>query len=236
MILKASAANGASSWAGLLELHVQGQAELLNHRLIQLTRLTSALGLGLVVPTAVFTPTLVGLWVGPERYGGHLLTAATAGYVWAFGLVSLWGWPILAIGRYDLALRAMAVGVPVNLGVSVAGAIWLGPAGPAIGSAISFGLVYSWMNPLFLRQLYGTPMRGLSVAALGPLTLAIPYTAALVVAVANAPPLPPDVPVASRWVVVATGIAAAGGGYLALAWFLVLPPSDRRELLDRVRR
>jgi O-antigen/teichoic acid export membrane protein len=225
---------GTAVWPALAELHHRGEAERFNRRLTQLTRWTGVLGFALIVPLAAATRPFVGLWVGSDRYGGDLLVAATAGYVWAHTVAALWGWPLVTTGRVRSVLPIYFVGIPLNVAVSVGGSLWIGVAGPALGSAVSVATVWLWWLPRLLRREFGTPLRPLAGAVVRPVFLGAPLAVGLFLLSAEFPVDELAIPVWARWVVLAGAMAAVFAAYLVLAWFLVLPREDRDDLRARV--
>ena len=190
----------------------------------------------LISPAMALTPDFVRLWVGVERYGGDLLTVWTAGYVWVSTLVSLWGWPIITTGKLRVLLPSLMVGTVLNVGVSIACTIWFGVAGPAIGSSVTFALVYAWWLPVILRLEFGTPLRPLARAVAGPVLVALPLAAGVFSFVAAFPIQELAIPVWARWLVLAGQMVSAVLIYSLLAWFLVLTLEDRKELRARLFR
>jgi O-antigen/teichoic acid export membrane protein len=225
---------GAAAWAALAELYHQGQTERFNHRLTQLTRWTGVLGFALIVPLVAATRPFVGLWVGPGRYGGDLLVAATATYVWAHTAAALWTWPLVTTGRVRAVLPVYFVGIPLIVALSVSGSLWLGVAGPALASAVGVGTVWLWWLPRLLRREFGTPLRPLARAVIGPALLGLPLAAGSYFLSAQFPVNELAIPVWARWVVLAGAMAVAAVVYFVLAWFLVLPREDRDVLRARV--
>jgi len=225
---------GTAAWAALAELHHRGDAERFNRRLTQLTRWTGVLGFAMIVPLAAATRPFVGLWVGSGRYGGDLLVVATAAYAWAHTVAALWGWPLITTGRVRSVLPIYFVGIPLNVAVSVGGSLWVGVAGPALGSAVSVATVWLWWLPQLLRREFGTPLRPLAGAVAGPALLGVPLAAGVYLLSAGFPVDELAVPVWGRWLVLAAGAGAASAAYLLLAWFLVLPRGDRSDLRAQV--
>lgn len=225
---------GAASWAGLAELDHSGRSELFNRRLIQLTRATGVFAFALIVPMAAAGRAFVSLWVGESRYGGDPLVAATAAYVWVHALAALWGWPLITTGRVRIVLPIYLVGIPLNVAISVGGALHWGVAGPALGSALSIALVWIPWLPLLLRREFGTPLRPLALAVLGPAALGVPCAAAFFAAARAYPVEALDAPEPVRWLALGGGMATVTIAYSALAWALILPREDRAEIRARV--
>jgi O-antigen/teichoic acid export membrane protein len=225
---------GSATWGALAEMHHQGQAERFNHRLTQLTRLTGVFAFLLLVPIAAATESFVGLWVGPERFGGGLLVLSTAAFVWIHTLSALLGWPLITTGRVRSVLPIYFVGIPLNVAVSVFGSLWIGVAGPALGSAVSLAAVWFWWLPWLLRCEFGTPLRAVARAVAAPAAIGIPLGVALYLLAARFPIH--DLPISSwgRWCVLIGSMAIAALAYFILAWFFVLPREDRDELRSRM--
>jgi O-antigen/teichoic acid export membrane protein len=227
---------GSAAWAALAELYHQGQGDQFNHRLTQLTRWTGVFAFALLVPTVAAAQLFVELWVGAERFGGHLLVVATATYVWVHTLSALWGWPLVTTGRVRAVLPIYFLGIPLNVAISIAGAIHIGVAGPALGSAIGTAAVWMWWLPLLLRRTFDTPLRPLARAAAGPALLGLPLIAATFFLFKSLPMDWWGLPVWSRWFALGGLMMAAATIYGVPAWFLVLPREDRVEIRARVFR
>ena len=225
-----------STWAALVELHHQGRVADMNRRICQLTLISGVMSGGLLVPVAVANASFVRLWVGADRYGGDWLTVLTVVFAWSQNSVAIWGWVIHGTGNVRRMIPCSLVGAGVNLGVSVLGTWWLGPIGPALGSAVQYGVVMTVWLPLILRGQFGTPVRKVWAAVLRPAIVAIAYALALVLLAEVLPPYRPDSPRWACWLGLAAWLAAAAGGYLILAWFMVLSTDDRRVLTGRIWR
>ena len=227
---------GSSSWAALAELSHSGQSDLFNRRVVQLTRLTGAFGFALIAPMAAATRPFVTLWVGESRYGGDPLVGATAAYVWVHALAALWGWPLLTTGRVRTLLPMYCIGVPLTVALSVGGSLVWGIAGPALGSAVGVALVWIPWLPFLLRREFGTPLRPLVAAALGPAIVGVPFAAGLFALVSAFPPGDFDIPTWAKWLVLGSGMAAGTMVYSTFAWLLILPREDRDEIRRRLSR
>ena len=227
---------GGATWAGLVELHHRGDKEGFVRGLIQVTRLTSTLGAGLLLPIAVWNRDLIGLWVGPDQYAGPAVTWLAAGNAWGLAVLGLWAWPLTGTGQTRAVLPIIALGAAVNLIVSTAATAAFGQPGPLVGTALSFALVNWWGLLLTLRRQFGIPPRSLVRAAAGPALVAAPYGSLLVLFASNVPAYDPGWPRWACWLALAAWLAAAAGGYLILAWFLVLSTDDRRVLTGRIWR
>ena len=227
---------GSSSWAALAELSHSGQSALFNRRLVQLTRLTGAFGFALIAPMAAATRPFVSLWVGEARFGGDALIGATAVYVWVHALAALWGWPLVTTGRARSLLPIYCIGVPLNVALSVGGSLAWGIAGPAFGSAVGIALVWIPWLPFLLRREFGTLVRPLAAAVLGPALVGVPFAIGLFALTSAFPPDELDIATWAKWLVLGTGMTTATLVYSAIVWMLILPREDRDEIRRRVFR
>ena len=225
---------GGATWAALAELHLRGDTERMNDRLIVLTRVTALMACGLLLPIAAATPSFVHLWVGPVGYGGAGLVVTTVTWTCLHGLIALWAWPLMATGHVRSVLPVMIVGAVVNVAISVVATERLGVIGPALGTLANYALVAIWWLPLLLRGRFGTPIRALVAAVIGPAALAVPYGAGLFLLSNVFPADGLAIPNWGRWCVLGVVVVVAVTAYFVLAWFLVLPHEDRTELRARL--
>jgi O-antigen/teichoic acid export membrane protein len=226
---------GGATWAGLVDLHFRGERELFVLRFTQLTRLTAIVGAGLLLPVAVWNRSLIGLWVGSDRYAGEAVTWLTAWTAWGQAVVAFWLWPMVATGRVRATLPAILCSTAINLGVSLSATAALGLPGPLIGTAVASAGVTWWWTLLLLKRHFGVQPRLLLGALAAPAMLAVAYGSALVVVARVFPAYGHDWPRWAGLLAVAGWLAAASGGYFVLAWFLALPESDRAEWVGRMR-
>ena len=226
---------GGSTWAGLIDLHFRGEQEVFVRRFAQLTRLTAALGAGLLMPLAVWNRDLIVLWVGSDRYAGVWVTWLAGANAWVLGILSVWTWPLTGAGLVRVTLPAIVCSTAVNLGVSFAATAAVGLPGPLIGTAAAFAGVQWWWTLLLLRRHFSVPPRLLLEAVAGPVSLAVPHGIILVVLAKVLPAYGRDWPRWAALLAVAGWLAAASGGYFVLAWFLAFPAADRAELVGRLR-
>jgi O-antigen/teichoic acid export membrane protein len=218
---------GGHTWASLAELYHQGKHDLLNARLVELTRMTAVLTLAGIIPTAVFAAPFVRLWVGAEQYAGDLVPWLAAGNAFLLALLSVWSYLFTGTGFLRHLLPLQVVQTVVNVCLSLL-ATWLfGMPGPLLGTFIAMTCVYLWWEPLLLRKHYGTPLRPLAGAVLRPLCVAVPYAVALRALAVAYPP--------ANWLALAAALAAAALAYLPLAWFLALDSQERRDWWHRGR-
>ena len=226
---------GGATWAGLIDLHFRGERELFVRRFALLTRMTAALGAGLLIPVAMWNRDLIVLWVGSDRYAGVWVTWLAAANAWVFGVVSVWTWQLTAAGLVRATLPAILCSTAVDLGVSLAATAAVGLPGPLIGTTAAFAGINWWWTLLLLHRHLSVSPRLLLAAVVGPGLLAIPYGAGLVVLAKVLPAYDPSWPRWASLLAVAGRLAAASGGYLVLAWFLAFPATDRDEWVGRFR-
>jgi O-antigen/teichoic acid export membrane protein len=226
---------GGATWAGMIDLHFRGHQEVFVRRLAQLTRLTAVLGAGLLVPVAAWNRDLIGLWVGPAQYAGPVVTWLAAANAWMLGVLGVWGWPLNAAGLARALLPAVVTSTAINLGVSLAATAAVGPPGPLVGTAAAFLLVSWWWTLRLLRVYFGVSPGTLLRPLVRPVALAVPYGAGLVLLVEAVPAYDPGWPKWAGLLALCGWLAAAAGGYLALAWFAALPADDRAEWAGRLR-
>jgi O-antigen/teichoic acid export membrane protein len=218
---------GNASWAGLAELHVQGQTDVFNRRLVELTRYVAVLGFAVLIPIASYNLAFVSLWIGSQRYGGDLLTILAACNAMLAALLSLWGWCINGTGGAPLLMKALVVQTIINVACSVGFTFAFGMVGPLLGTTVAFLAVSAWFIPRLMTVMFGTSSIQLATAVGVPALLAIPCGALTWwVSRAYGP---------SGWFGIAYHMAAAATIYLALSWLLVLDRGERSDLMARFR-
>lgn len=211
---------GQATWAGLAELHGQGEYELFRARVLELTRLTSCASLIALIPITAYNHRILSLWVGDANYGGSFLNFLTAFNTWAWSVSALWGWTLVGTGVIG---RWMPFGVSfmvVNLCASIALTLTYGMVGPAAGSAVSFIVVNSWALPIVLQRAFGVSARELIGEALRPFIWGIPYGTFLWKMAASQPE--------ASWLSIGIQVTGSVIGGTALAWVLTLDQEDRR--------
>ena len=218
---------GNATWAGLIELHAQGQEATFALRLAELTGMISglgAIGLGLV---AVYNPHFIARWVGEGNYAGDAVTLLACVNAWALAVFSLWGWLLSGtgnIGRWvPYALWFMAL----NVLVSVASTLTWGLVGPLLGTLVGFGAVHAWGMPRVLKQIFGLSASDLWRPALIPLLWALPYVGVWWL-IANRQ-------ASLGWPQLIGELAVSGAGGLALWWYLGLGANGRTVWRERLQ-
>jgi O-antigen/teichoic acid export membrane protein len=216
---------GNASWAAFAELHFQGRRELFNQRLIELTRVVAVFGSAVLTPIAVYNRYFIGLWVGPEHYGGDWVGIVSSMNALLLSLFSLWGWCFSGTGRLPLLLPAFLIQTVINVGLSLHLARTLGLIGPLLGTFLGFVAVSLWYLPKLLRQEFGTPLTQLFKAVVSPLMLAVPYSVALWWIASVYPPV--------GWFELGGQLATAVLAYLAFWWLAMLDRDQRARVAER---
>ena len=150
---------GNGTWAGLVELHAQGDALTFRARLLELTGLVSGLGLAVLGPITVFNQQFVQHWLGLDSYAGDAVTLLACLNAWLWSIFSLWGWPISGAGKIAVWAPYSVAFLAVNLAVSIAGALRFGMVGPLLGTLSAFVSVNLWAMPLVLEKCFGVRPR-----------------------------------------------------------------------------
>lgn len=218
---------GNATWAGLVELHAQGQDENFRARLLELTSLVSSLSICVLGPIAAYNHFFIERWVGAANFAGGAVSILACVNVWFWAVFSLWGWPINGTGNVRRWVPYAIAFAAVNLVVSIVGVIKFGLVGPLAGTLAGFVLVQSWAMTMVLGRLFGFRASGLWRAALSPFLWGAPFLVLLWVAVRWHAP--------NGWVMLLAEMAAAGALGLALWWVFGLPAERRSMWWGRVK-
>jgi O-antigen/teichoic acid export membrane protein len=227
---------GNAAWAGLAELHARGQRETFLRRLVELTGLLAVLGVAALGPIVAYNRRFFELWVPREAYGGDAVILVASANTLLLALFTLWTWCFIGTGQVRRVVPLAAAMAAINLAASVSLTWWLGLIGPLLGTLVSFVAVYLWGLPLLLRRTFGAPVRELAAALARPLACGVPYVLALRwLAHVHTPPW--------GWAGLIAEMGAAALAFLALAWRVLLSPTDRDRwrlrlalILPRIRR
>jgi O-antigen/teichoic acid export membrane protein len=218
---------GNATWAGLVELHAQGQDENFRARLLELTALVSSLSICALGPIAAYNHHFIARWVGEGNYAGDAVTLLACTNIWFWSVFSLWGWPVSGTGNIRKWVPYAIAGAALNLLVSIVGVLRFGLVGPLAGTLAGFVLVQSWAMTRVLGQLFGMKGSGLWRAALMPFIWGVPLVAGLwYIGHRHVP---------NGWLMLLGEMAAAGLLGLALWWVFGLPAERRSMWWGRVR-
>jgi O-antigen/teichoic acid export membrane protein len=215
----------AASWAGLAELYSRGERDTFQRRVVELTSVNCVLAIACLVPIAVFNCTFVSMWVGASRFGGQRMTLFAVMNAFLSSLLSLWGWVFIGTGAVRRIVRPLLLQTLFNFAASVLLTKPLGAVGPLIGTLIGFTVVTAWYLPVQLHRTFGISARKLVAAVAKPVVLGVPYVIGLWLFERTHHP--------SGWIALAGEMLLAALLYLALAWWLVLTPDDRKMWRER---
>ena len=211
---------GSAAWAGLAELYARGELGTFRRRLIELTNMVAILGVAILGPIVAYNRHFFALWVPSQSYGGDLVVLVAAANALLLGLSSLWNWCFVGTGQVRLVLPLVVAGSVLNLAASVSLTWWFrSMSGPLLGTTLAALAVNLWIMPLLLRQTFGVSLRALARAVATPLAWGVLYTSGLWwLANIHTP---------RGWLGLAAETGLAALGFLALAWFVLLNPTDR---------
>lgn len=170
---------GNASWAGLVELYVQGQTGRFCSRLSELTALVSALAIIALGPIAAYNHHFIALWLGPDTFAGESVNNIACVNIWMWSISSLWTWPISGAGHITEWVPYALWFTAVNVVVSIGATSLIGISGPLVGTFTAFILVHSWALPRVLGKLFHPSLSALWKPALAPLAWGAPYGALL---------------------------------------------------------
>jgi O-antigen/teichoic acid export membrane protein len=229
-VLAQSQLRGLSSatWAGLVELYAHGEFAGFRLRLLQLTSLTSGLGLAILGPILTYNRSFIRFWVGQDVYAGELVTALTCLNIFLWSIFVLWGWMLLGTGHIRRWLPYSIASTIVNVSVSICGTFTLGVVGPLIGSAAGLLLITSWALPRVIRLVFGIPPWALWQSALIPLRSGLLYLLVMKIVSINYPP--------GGWLELIIWMSLWGAGGVVLWWKFGLRMEERAEWRERLRK
>lgn len=218
---------GGASWAALAELHTQGKRETFNLRLVELTRLVALLAATVLIPIVAYNRYFITRWVGASEYGGNLLTIIAALNAVLLAVFSLWSWCLVSTGHIRKILPVMTVQTIINFVASVVFTLKFKIIGPVSGTLLAFVGISMWYLPAILARTFGTKPLDLLFALCEPLIVGAPY-GVLAWSFASRYGHP-------DWFGMAWQMTAMALGYLAIAWLVILPKSERALWIERFR-
>ncbi|WP_442506631.1 lipopolysaccharide biosynthesis protein [Novipirellula sp. SH528] len=164
---------GSASWAGLAQMHHDGDAVGLKARVLELTRLTVTGGVALLGTIVVFNAYFVSLWVGFERFQGNAITLLAGINGLLLAVVSLWTWLFGGVGKVGLVAPVSILSAGVNIIVSCTATWKYGAIGPLLGTLVALLTVQTLWLPRLLSREFGFRQRDLAAAVLLPFAIAI---------------------------------------------------------------
>ncbi len=217
---------GNGTWAGLAELHAQGENVIFRARLLELTGLVSGLGVAVLGPVAAYNRQFVQHWLGSSSYSGDAITLLACLNAWLCSIFSLWAWPLSGTGKIGAWAPYSMVFVLINVGVSIAGTLRFGLLGPLIGTLVACLSVNLWALPSVLQRSFGVSAGTLLRAAGKPLLAGLPY-AGLLWAIARSHN-------AWGWPGLLTEMSAAAAGGIAVWYFSAVSRDGRKVWKERL--
>jgi O-antigen/teichoic acid export membrane protein len=218
---------GGATWAALAELHMTGQSEIFNQRLIELTRFVTIIGLTGTIPIVCYNRSFVGLWIGPTQYGGDLLCVLAGLNAVLLAVLSLWSWTFSGTGLVAKIMPLNIIAVVINVVVSVVATREFGLPGPLIGTTVAFLGVFIWWEPRLLASSFGTSTRQLLLAVWHPVALALPFAGTLWMIVKQHPP--------RGWLQLGVETGSAAVLFAGYALLAIMNEAERRTWLARFR-
>jgi O-antigen/teichoic acid export membrane protein len=218
---------GNATWAGLGQLHAQRDRAGFDRHLIELTSIVSALGMAVLLPIVAHNRQFVALWVGPERYGGELVSVIAALNAYVLGLVSLWGWCFSATGEMRRMLTSSIASTILNLAATFMLTWRFGIVGPLLGTTIALVGVMAWRLPVLVERTFGTPARAILAAGCRPAVIGLPLGAVLWIIAGLQP--------ADSWPELIAHSLADICVFVLLWWRLLLGADERERWRLRLR-
>lgn len=217
---------GNASWAPMAELASQGKNEVVQLRLVEITKLIAVLGTAVLVPILFFNYAFVSLWVGEEQFAGPIITLVGSANALLIALVGFWTWCILGVGEIHRTKPVYTIATIVNVISSIALCYRYGVIGPILGTLSAYVFVLSWSIPRILRDIFAVSLRSLFLSFARPGALAVNYSLALYFLGVHRLKL--------GWLELAGAVAASTLLYLVLAWALVLTNTERQQWNGRI--
>ncbi len=218
----------SSTWVGLIELYHTGELDLFRKRFLELASLVTILGCSTLLPIVLLNPQFVESWVGENNYAGNTVTLLAAVNALVHAQITLWVWPVIAVGAVN-RLVPLGVGAAiVNLALSVFLIRPLGVAGPLVGTLVGFGVIHGLGVPPILQQLFELRTRDVIINVFKP---AIPAFIVVWIALGTGQSLP-----VSGLISTIMSMAAIGIAYLALVWTAILGSDERANVKGLLSR
>ncbi|MFO0907010.1 MAG: hypothetical protein U0794_01370 [Isosphaeraceae bacterium] len=222
---------GNAVWAGLAELFARGDRDLLNQRLVELTKLLGVLAVVGLGPVVAFNRAFVRLWLGLDGpdfvYGGEAVIIISSINVYFLAQMSLWNWLFSATGKVQRVAWLAVVGASANLAMSILFTSLLGLTGPLLGTTLAVLPVALIILPSRIRAEFGTSIPALLRATLLPLAWGVAATAFFWWLARRLEP--------GSFVVLGAEMSTAALMILALCAAFVLEPKERAEWRARIR-
>ncbi|MEN1680511.1 MAG: hypothetical protein AAGJ46_13035 [Planctomycetota bacterium] len=220
---------GAASWAGLAEIHHNGDADLFRERTLELTRIIVAGSMTVLGAVLLINDSFVTLWVGGERYAGAAFTVLAVVNGGLLSVLTLWIALFTGTGRPQALVPISVSAAAVNLVVSVAATFGLGAIGPLVGSFAGMFGVYLLCTPRLMRREFGLPVRSVVMSVVAPLVMASPPILAAAFSLRHFPG-------GDGWLRLAFEFVVVASASMVWNWFFVLSGDERHRWKSRLRR
>ena len=166
---------GNASWAALAEIFHQNRLDLFRTRVTQLVRLILVMAVSTVVPVVCFNEIFVALWVGPDRYGGLLLSVLLAANTFALAFTVFSTWCLTGTGHLNAIIRMTIVTTLFDIIATLLFTQVFGLIGPVLGSCSAFYLCSLPWHARLLSSQFQISRSDLIKSVAAPLLMAPPY-------------------------------------------------------------
>lgn len=217
---------GNSAWPALADIKHRGEQALFEERLAEVSLFIVVVAVLLLAPILVVSAPFVQRWVGGGVYLGHGLTTLAAFNAIILALTGFWEWCLASTGDPRKLLLPTLVATAVNVGVTLVATRWVGPLGPLLGTTAGMaGVLVAWDLAMLSRQL-GVHTLALQKSCGRALLAGAVYVFLGLRFVA--PHCRPS------WLSIMLFAAVTGGGWLAIAWLMLLNPGMRQRTVGRI--
>lgn len=143
---------GNSIWAGFLEFHRLGHREETNKLFVFISKITVCMASFAAILVGLFNGPATQLWLGDMSVKNPLFHMLIGINIVPISLVSLWGWLATALSQEKRFARISIEAAVINILSGILLTVKFGLIGPALGSAIGYGLFK-------VLRFYGTMQR-----------------------------------------------------------------------------
>jgi O-antigen/teichoic acid export membrane protein len=219
----------SAGWPALVSLYHEGKQELLAQKLTELTKLSTVLGVAILIPVSIYNSNFVSLWVGKSNFAGESLTIFAGLNALLLSIFSLWTNLLIGMGGVSLIMPVVLWSAGINLLLSISFTFYIGISGPLVGTFIAFITTYLWWLPCILQREINVSAWALIEAVLKPLLLGVALGFCLLFT-KNLDLL------RLGWFNLILKTSFSCFSYLSLSFFLLLNANQKTELLNKIRR
>lgn len=225
-----SAMGGGPIWVGIVDLREKEGPEAFSRRMVEVTKLNVGICLFVMGPVVALNERFVGMWVGPEQYGGWAVSVATLLQTVAFTFMLLYAAVLDVMGKTRERVGIAVACALVKVGLIFPFCHWFGLAGLPLASAVAYLSTEGWYSPRLLARRYGLSGWG-TVRAAGKSLILGGLWVGLCFALSQRGWL-----VLDGWIALGVEAVVLEGVGILLCWWLVLSGPDRALWKVRVRR